>query len=222
MSKVLLIVPTHNYSLNYPVFLSFSDFPSGYGYLTSALKEAGHEVYGCNPNNIVGYSNAYQMIQDVISKRIMDVEPDLIGLGGLCTDYGFLKDAIGIIRNTTESPIVLGGQIVTNDAEDIFNYLKPDYAIVGEAEKTIVELANELPEPGILKAHPIRNLNTLPFPDYEPFGVQEMLDKFSMATRLLYRYSRPEPRPFTIVASRGCPFRCTFCIHGPRDVKYRE
>ena len=81
------------------------------------------------------------MIQDVISKRIEDVEPDLIGLGGLCTDYGFLRDAIGIIRNY-DVPIVLGGQIVTNDAEFIFNDLKPDYAIVGEGEDAVVGLCH--------------------------------------------------------------------------------
>ena len=144
--KVLLIVPTHNYSVEYPTFVSVSDFPSGYGYLASALKEAGHEVYGCNPNNIVGYVNAYQMIQDVISKRVIDVEPDLIGLGGLCTDYSFIRDAIGIIRSTVEVPIVLGGQIVTNDAEFIFNDLKPDYAIVGEAEDAMVKLTRTMEE----------------------------------------------------------------------------
>ena len=139
--KVLLIVPTHRYSIEYPSFLSFSDFPTGYGYLVSALKEAGHEVSGCNPNNVVGYPNAYMMIQDVISKRIEEVKPDLIGLGGLCTDYAFLRDAIGIIRQL-DIPVVLGGQIVTNDAEWIFNDLKPDYAIVGEGEEAVVGLAN--------------------------------------------------------------------------------
>jgi len=139
--KILLIVPTHDYGNSYPSFLSASDFPSGYGYLASALKEAGHKVYGCNPNNVIGYANPYIMIQDVISKRIKDVEPDLIGMGGICTDYAFLRDAIGIIRETG-IPIVLGGQIVTNDAEFIFNDLQPDYAIVGEGEEAMVGLAN--------------------------------------------------------------------------------
>ncbi|KKL11692.1 hypothetical protein LCGC14_2543220, partial [marine sediment metagenome] len=206
------------------MFLSFSDFPSGYGYLTSALREAGHEVFGCNPNNVMGYVNAYQMIQGVISKRIMDVEPDLIGLGGLCTDYGFLKDAIGIIRNTTESPIVLGGQIVTNDAEFIFNDLKPNYAIVGEAEEAMVSLANgDGWSSGLIKIpyEDYRPIDKLPFPDYEPFDIKEMMEEYSMATRVLYRYSRPNPRPYNIVASRSCPFECTFCVHERRGIPYR-
>ncbi len=139
--RILLIPPTFHYATEYPAFLSLSDFPSGFGYLSAALKEAGHEVFGCNPNNVVGYPNAYMMIQDVISKHIEDVKPDLIGLGGICTDYMFLRDAIGIIRNY-DIPIVLGGQIVTNDAEFIFEDLKPDYAIVGEGEDAMVEISN--------------------------------------------------------------------------------
>ena len=242
--KILLIVPTHNYSLGYPSFLSFSDFPSGYGYLASALKEAGHEVYGCNPNNIVGYVNAFQMIQDIISKRIAEVEPDLIGLGGICTDYGFLRDAIGVIRHT-DIPIVLGGQIVTNDAEWIFNDLRPDYAIVGEGEEAMVGLTVEMQ----IRANPMgkmyrycpnlwyhdadgnsafsytdykyKSIDSLPSPDYEPFGIQEMMEEYSMATRVLYRYSRPNPRPYNIVASRSCPFTCTFCVHHRRGIPYR-
>ena len=42
-----------------------------------------------------------------------------------------------------------------------------------------------------------------------------------MATRYVYRYTRPNPRPMTIVSARGCPFSCTFCTD-KKDVKYRS
>ncbi len=42
-----------------------------------------------------------------------------------------------------------------------------------------------------------------------------------MATRVLYRYPRINPRVFNLVAARSCPFTCTFCIHGHRQIKYR-
>ena len=224
--RVLLVVPTFHYKDDYPHFLSLSDFPSGFAYLASSLKQAGHEVIGLNPNNITGYVSAKFMLQDVLTKKIKECQPDLIGLGGLCTDYAFLRDAIQIIRGVDPKiPIVLGGQIVTNDAEFIFNDLKPDYAVVGEGEqalKTIIIDINEgLIDHGICPGLAEPNLDSLPFPDYEPFGVQDMLDNHSMNTRLLYRYSRPNPRPFNIVASRSCPFTCTFCVHGHRDVPYR-
>jgi len=73
----------------------------------------------------------------------------------------------------------------------------------------------------IIKAEVIKDLDSLPFPDYEPFDVEDMLDKHSEDTRLLYRYSRPYPRPFVIVASRSCPFNCSFCVHRPREIPYR-
>ena len=225
--KVLLIIPTFHYKDSYPAPLSLSDFPTGMAYIASSLKKAGHDVYGLNPNNIRGYATGLAMIRDILRERVADVRPDLIGLGGLCTDYAFLRDAIGIIRDIDSSiPIVLGGQIVTNDAEDIFDILKPDYAIKGEADNAIVELVNmirngEIPEERIIKAD-VPNLDELPYPDYEPFGIQEMMDKYSMATRLLYRYSRPYPRPFSILASRSCPFSCTFCVHGHDRPPYRS
>lgn len=66
-----------------------------------------------------------------------------------------------------------------------------------------------------------RSVDSLPFPDYEPFNIKEMLDEYSVATRHLYKYSRPDARPFNIVASRSCPFTCTFCVHNRRGIPYR-
>src|SRR3990167_11390717 len=198
--RVLLMPPTFHYSTEYPTFLSFSDFPTGFGYLASSLKQAGHEVYGCNPNNIQGYPNAYMMLQDTLSKRIAEVKPELIGLGGLCTDYKFLKDAIGIIRQLTKSPIVLGGQIVSNDAEDVFKFLKPDYAVTGEGEEAIIKIANHLGKGETVDplniwfwnngearkgngSYSYQLIDSLPFPDYEPFGIRDMIDNYSQSTR---------------------------------------
>ncbi len=149
--KVLLIIPAFQYKGHYPSYLSFSDFPSGFGYIAGALKKAGHEVYGCNPNNKPGYKSAKEMITAEIISSIESCKPDLIGLGGLCIDYAFIKDAIKVIRETYPTiPLVLGGNIVTNDAEFIFNDLKPDFAIVGEGEEVMIKLANKLELPDLL------------------------------------------------------------------------
>jgi anaerobic magnesium-protoporphyrin IX monomethyl ester cyclase len=219
--KVALVVPTSHYTGDYPSFLSLSDFPTGFAYLASSLKKAGHEVIGINPNNITGYPSAKIMLHSVLTRRIQETNPDLIGLGGLCTDYAFLRDAIEIIRNITNAPIVLGGQIVNNDAEDVYKLLKPDYAVVGEGESSLLDIAAGHVNKGIIHGVHTQDLDSLPFPDYEPFNVRDMLDNYSGATRLLYRYSRPYPRPFVIVASRSCPFSCTFCVHGKRELPYR-
>ncbi len=242
--NILLIVPTHRYAHEYPAFLSVSDFPQGYAYLAAALKKAGHKVTGLNLNNITGYSSAQAMIQDRITAALSQ-DIDLIGIGGLAVDYPFVKDAIGIIRRISKAPIVLGGNMITHDGEFLFKHLKPDYAITGEAEENLVRLANLINDVDVCERehtnghvdnlwfwsgdqamhtafnHKYGDLDDRAFPDYEPFGIKDMVDNYSDATRLLYRYSRPDARPFNISASRSCPFTCTFCIHGRREIPYR-
>lgn len=212
----------------------------GFAYLASALRTAGHAVFGLNPNNDAGYNNVYQMLRAKIIAAVNAIHPDIICTGGLCTDYAFLKDALRILRGLVpDTPIVLGGGIINNDAEYVFRSLRPNFCIVGEAEEVLVQLAQNLEngskryddipnlgywEKGIAKFtqqdfHYI-NLEQRAFPDYEPFGIKEMHDQYSMASRYLYRYTRLNPRPVPIVTGRSCPFSCTFCVH-QRGIKYR-
>lgn len=237
--KVLLIAPTYQYKHHYPSFIPFLLFPTGFAYLASALKAAGHEVVGLNLNNIIGYSSARDMIQDNITQAIRREKPGLVGLGGLCIDYAFIKDAIRIIRDTEPyTPIVLGGGIINNDAEFVFNMLRPDFCIIGEGEEVIIQLINALesnnynygviPNMGYWdntiakftsKDFNYGNIDSRPFPDYEPFGVQN-IDDYTMTSSWWYRYTRPNPRPWAMITARSCPFSCTFCVHD-RGPKYR-
>lgn len=141
--RILLVVPTHKYR-EYPTPLSLSDFPTGFAYLAASLKQAGHEVIGLNCNNKFGYPSGRIMLQDLLQRKIKDSKPDLIATGGIAPDYAFLSDCITLCRSLCDTLIVLGGQIVTNDAEDICELLKPDYAIIGEADRAIVDLCSKI------------------------------------------------------------------------------
>lgn len=239
--KVLLIPPTYRYTTQYPSFLAPCDFASGFAYIAATLKAAGHQVFGCNPNNAPGYPSAMDMIHKKIAQAIADVKPGLIGIGGLCTDFKFLNDALHIIRHYAPSvPVVMGGSIITYDQEFIHSTLKPDYSLAGEADDTIVMLADALEGKGDLKAVPNlcsqkegllvfteknlkfgRDLNEQPFPDYSIFDIEGMLEA-SLASRPLYRFYRKDPRIMPIVSARECPFACTFCLHGHGGrAKYR-
>jgi radical SAM superfamily enzyme YgiQ (UPF0313 family) len=239
--KVLLIIPTFGYKQGYPRFFSSADFPTGFAYLASAIRNGGHEIFGLNPNNDASYKSAHEMVSAKIAAALKKNKPDVVGLGGLSTDYKFIKDAIKIIRSINPSiRIVLGGGIINFDAEFIFSALCPDFCIIGEAEENFVKLLNslerrennfsEIPNLGYWDNNAPqfskRNfdfgaLDERAYPDYGPFDLSEMLDEYSMATRYVYRNTRPNPRPITIVSARGCPFSCTFCVHD-RGGKYRS
>ncbi|MBL8042424.1 MAG: radical SAM protein [Nitrospira sp.] len=239
--KVLLIPPTYRYTTQYPSFLAASDFSCGFAYIAAALKAAGHQVFGCNPNNAPGYASAFDMIHDRIAQAIAETKPDMIGVGGICTDYPFLQDAMSIIRHYAPTvPVLMGGSIITYDQEFIHSTLKPDYSLAGEAEETAVMLLNALQGRGDLNAIPNLcypnngrlvfteknlkfggDLNEQPFPDYTIFDIEKMLDS-SWGARPLFRYTRNNPRIMPIVTARECPFACTFCLHGHGGrAKYR-
>ncbi len=244
MMKVLLILPTFRYNQGYPSFYSNTDLPSGFAYIASAIRDSGHEVVGLNPNNDPNYSSAHEMLHDKLSQSLLENKPDLIGLGGLSIDFKFIEDAMQIIREKApNTPIVLGGGIINYDVEFIFSALSPDFCIIGEGEEIIVDLIKiiESDKPDYEKIPNLGywdkgipkftkedfnyiDIDRKAFPDYEPFGIRTMLNEYSMATRYVYRYTRANPRPMTIVSSRGCPFSCTFCIHkkGSKYRKYRS
>ncbi len=234
--KVMLVIPVHGYTASRLLPLSISDFPTGFAYVAAALKRAGHTVVGVNPNNDTRFDSAVYMLANKLSTAINEHKPDLIGVGGICTDYASVRDTIDFCRKfAPQTPIVMGGGIISNDREFIFENLKPTYGLIGEAEETLVELANGHPPSSIANLswwkdgkavhnHVDHNypcsLDERAFPDYEVFGGLEMVNDFSMATRQLYRYTRTEPRPFVLLASRSCPFSCSFCVHRG-GAKYR-
>jgi hypothetical protein len=59
--RISIIVPTQLNKYKYPARLSMSGFPVGLAYLAGALKAAGHEVFGCNPNNLYDFPSAKVM-----------------------------------------------------------------------------------------------------------------------------------------------------------------
>lgn len=236
--RVALVVPTYEYLRPGPTYLAPSDFPVGLAYLAAALKKAGHEVIGLNVNNHPAYPSKRAMLEDQLRKMLERDRPELIGLGGLCADYAFIRDAIAIARSVApRTPIVCGGGIITHDAEFVFNALRPDYCIRGEAEEALVQLVDHLAtgKPALLNIpnlgfwhdgkamftpenYSYPSLESRPWPDYSPFSPDTMLACSTHGARLLYRYSRPNPRVMPFVAARNCPFKCTFCVHeqGPR------
>ena len=76
--KVLLIIPTFGYNHGYPKFFSNSDFPTGFAYLASAIKNAGHKVIGLNPNNDSSYKSAKDMVYSKISQCLLDIAQDIL------------------------------------------------------------------------------------------------------------------------------------------------
>lgn len=210
-------------------------FPLGLGYISSVLKQAGHNVDILNLNHRRG------IVENIIHKTLDAGEKyDFVCTGGLSPYYRQVKEIVDAVHShKSDTGIILGGGLISSEPELMFNALNPDFIVMGEGEKAIVELlsciqnnsdfSNVLgigyrdkngkvicnqPQPAIM------DLDALPWPDFEGFEFETYLDNLKPTDQYFYDLY-DFPRVYPMVCSRSCPYRCTFCFH-PLGNKYRQ
>ena len=228
--RVLLVVPRQTRMGSYSL-------PLGIGHISTSLKLAGHQVMLLNPNHSLADMPAF------LKQAIDEFSPDIIATGGMSFMVNLIREitipARELLPNTT---IIIGGLLVSNQpAVSMTAIPEADIGVVGEGERTIVELVAALsagdklntisglifrnPETGALHQTPPRaveyDLDQLPEVDYAGLG----LDIFAG----LHRPGDVTPglivdsgaRVMPVMTSRGCPYPCTFCCHESTGRRYR-
>jgi anaerobic magnesium-protoporphyrin IX monomethyl ester cyclase len=210
------------------------NIPVGLAYISAFLKQNGHEVQCLNLNHYDG------IVEELIKDRMSKERYDFVITGGISPFYPDIKNCVDSVRRCSPNThIILGGGLISSQPEIMFNLLQPDYGVIGEGELTIKELFECLENNGDINTvngiifrntegkivstkprDPINNLDLLPWPDYQELGFDDYLDH--MLPSDLHFYSIfDKPRAYPIIASRSCPFSCTFCFH-PLGKKYRK
>jgi len=211
--KILLIAPKYDL------------FPVGIAYVASSLKKAGHDVH----------CHAYENPEKLRGK--LGDNFDLAATGGLSSQFKAIKEIVSVVKSTN-TRIIIGGGIVTSEPELISRALEVDYAVIGEGEVTTVQLLDCLVRNGDLsfvdgigyfegkkflqtKGRKQNDaLDDLPDPDLDGFNYIDFLDNAKPSGTYYYDIY-DHPREYPLVASRSCPFLCTFCYH-PAGNKYRQ
>lgn len=210
-------------------------FPLGLGYISSVLKNAGHHVECINLNHDDG------AIDNLICEYLaVHNHFDFVCTGGVCAYYHQIKLICEAVRKAGNGTgLILGGGLISSEPELMFHELAPDYIIIGEGEETIVELLACL-EKGerIVQVkgigykgqdghfvltdtrEAIANPDSLPWPDFDAIGFETLLAHIRVTDDIIY-YPYDFPRAYPIIASRSCPYLCTFCYH-PLGNKYRQ
>lgn len=187
--------------------------------LSSLLKQKGHEVtlvfdprlFDSSEINNSKLKKVFN-VRDILIKQIIKSKPDLIGFSVFTYNYQWALNMARLIKAEINVPIIFGGPHPTLVPERVIANDCVDFVCIGEGEGTIVDLAVYLgtakknniknlwlkDNGKIIKNGPrelIKNLDTLPLPDKELFAPYQPIYNSG----------------YSLVAGRGCPFRCTFC-----------
>lgn len=210
------------------------NFPFGMAYVSAALKRAGQEVHCLNLNHEEGVPAV------VVAAKVRSLNPDVLATGGISPHFARVQDILAAGKAAKPGLRTLaGGGLVTSLPIPVAEMLDLDIGALGEAEETVVDLAQALDrgdDPAgvaglvVRKAdgafgqtacrNPVKDLDSLPWPDYEGFQARLLVESMPDAQDFFHQVL-DRPRPLALISSRSCPFACTFCFH-PNGRVYRE
>ncbi len=165
--------------------------------------------------------NALKHYTDIdLIKVISNVNPDIIGIGGMTLQFVDMKRLAKLINKSFPDTMLVGGGVhVTVKPEEAIDLF--DIIVVGEGEHTLLEVCQRYMDTldrsgqiyhdiagicyksgtgGVHYTNEralIKNLDDLPFPAYDLLDMKE--------------YANNDISFITILTSRGCPFDCIFC-----------
>ncbi len=191
-------------------------FPLGVSYLASNLIQNGFDDVRIVDLNLelIEPTGIFKRSVELVEKT----EPQVLGITCWTVHLLFCLEFVRLYKKRhPDVKIVLGGVHVSFQPEEMMKLCPADIVVRGEGEETLVELIGALDnnrslddvqgisyrKDGIVHHTPdrpmIRDLDDIPFPAYHLLGP---IQRYQPLNR---RYV------FSIVASRGCPYKCIFC-----------
>ncbi|MCG7531898.1 B12-binding domain-containing radical SAM protein [Psychrobium sp. MM17-31] len=134
-----------------------------------------------------------------IVEKILAAKPRIVGFGVYIWNIVETTNVVSLLKVIApEITIVLGGPEVSYESQGQPIVETADYVLTGPADNSFYQLCRDIlddnaPEQKILQSKPVQ-LNDLAMP-YEYYSDDDIKN------RLLY-----------VEASRGCPFKCEFCL----------
>jgi len=205
----------------YPSAGSQLGFNYGVAHIAAVLKQAGHQV---------GF---WQLCEDVeplpteeqFTARLLKEKPDILAFSVVTNQWPYTQTLARWARKKLSAPLVLGGIHALVGAREILQTGLFDYVFRGECEEAFLEFVEKIrrgegvenvrnlafAHNGRIKINPVRPLPdvaALPVKDYQSMDFQKMIDAKNGWVGLM--------------ASRGCPFACTYCFNHVMVESYRK
>ena len=148
---------------------------------------------------------------------LMENPATFVGISAMTTTYPFAIELARLVREVLpNSKIIMGGVHPTVLPDEVMKEEYVDYVFRGEGDVSLPEfILRNTPDsiPGICfkengktvisdKAPLVKNVDSLPMPDYGTFPVDEYVKHNELLRSL---------KGISMIISRGCPYDCSFC-----------
>ncbi len=220
----------------YPNLYTQMGFNHGLASLSAVLKQAGHETRLVNLNEklppVLG--------PDEVAELVREWQPGLVAFSCLTQQYAAARELASELREALGDALpalVVGGIHPTMVPEQVMSDGVWDHVGVGECEEALLELVQRIeagdtpddvcnflswrnglrpqgstePSSEAWVRNPVGefpDFAELPEPDYALFDTQRITDN--------------KHGWFGLMSSRGCPYRCTYCLNHRIIDRYRE
>ncbi len=225
--KVALVYPPYGPVRNEPgiktVKENYGIFPSlSLLYVAGILERAGCEVMFID-------AHAEELSLEETVLKLQNFGPDYVGY--TITTYLFFQtmDWIRAIRAQVDVPTIVGGVHLSIYPRETLGYDCIDYAVTGEAERSLPELLQALVKGdnlsqvrGIAFRQPNGGIIVTPKAidcdvNEAPFPARQLIDN-----SLYYSFISKYKNFSCFITSRGCPYKCIFCEQGSKPFRARS
>jgi len=197
--------------------------PLGLIQIAAVIEDKGHDV-------AIFDNTAYKLKHEEIINEIRGESWDIIGIGNIVTTYSWQKKMFRMLReefpNTT---LIIGGGLASSLQEYLMEKIPEiDILCIGEGERTVSQILDNFDTKDWSKVRGIyyrkkeevirtppqkllteEELSKLPYPKYELLPLEIY---FKYCGSPVSPQSLLSKRGFIMESSRGCPFKCSFCI----------
>jgi radical SAM superfamily enzyme YgiQ (UPF0313 family) len=177
---------------------------------------------------IASYLEKYLSFTDFILEvdnieNLIDKKPDIIGISSLSVYFDRAVRDAEKIKNNLNIPVIAGGPHIT-----ILPHILPsvfDIGVTGEGEETILQLIKLFLQDGNFREEKLRHISGIVYHGKKGIAVNpereliENMDLIPFPKRELFYPMEPTP---TLLTSRGCPYKCTFCSPSRYWKKFRS
>ena len=211
--------------------------PLGIAYIAAYLRQQGHEItivdaVGAAVRDLNPWpKRKKRLIQGIGFKEIIARIPkdtEVIGVTCMFTHaWPMVRDLLHEIKEAfPKAWLVCGGEHITSMHPTVLRESPIDFCILGEGEYTFKELIDNL---GVNNLEAARNTQGIAYKkdsgeivknprrqrikevDEIPWPAWDLMDPMAYNEAEVYQGPQSDGKTIPMLATRGCPYRCTFC-----------